>query len=68
MEAAASGGADFSEMVEHSRGLVQWAPSGMMLAAVKTNRLTLRDTHTLEILLLCNCADKIEVSGQSVLH
>jgi hypothetical protein len=62
MEMAGAAGVDFSEMVEHSRGLVQWSPSGKMLAAVKTNRLTLRDTHTLEILLLCNCADKIEVS------
>ena len=43
----------FSDLIEHSGGNVQWSPNGQLLAAAKSNKLTLRSVETLEV-RVCN--------------
>ena len=47
----------FSELFEHSGGIVQWSPDGLCMATARKNRLVIRDVHTLEILQLYTCLD-----------
>ena len=47
----------FSELFEHTGGVVQWSPDGLYMAAARKNRLVIRDVHSMEILQLYTCMD-----------
>ena len=53
--------AEFSALVQHSGGLVQWSPDGQLLAMAKGNKLIVRDPdRDCEIVSVHTCTDRIE--------
>lgn len=53
--------AEFSSLVQHSGGLVQWSPDGGLLAVAKGNKLIIRDPdRDCEIVAVFTCNDRVE--------
>lgn len=52
--------AEISALLKVSNGLAQWSPCGRFLAAAHSNRLTIREKSTLQILQQYSAADVIQ--------
>lgn len=52
--------AEISALLKVSSGLVQWSPCGRFLAAAHSNRLTIREKSTLQILQQYSAVDMIQ--------
>lgn len=52
--------AEISALLKVSSGLVQWSPCGRFLAAAHSNRLTIREKSTLQILQQYSAVDVIQ--------
>jgi hypothetical protein len=58
----------FSELFEHSLGVVEWSPNGRFMATARKNRLVVRDMHSMEIVQLYTCLDGASSPHVFVLH